>query len=164
LPLGAWLLKSLDPNEIKLGVGCAVVLMAALMLAGFRRGLRQQLGGLLCVGFLGGVLHTSTSVSGPPVVLFLANQGVDKDEFRANLIAYFAVLNAVSIGVFAGFSLLTPTVWLNAAAALPPLILGSLAGIWLARRIDQRWFRVIVLSLVAVLGAALVGSSLGNLR
>ena len=102
LPLGAWLLSSADPRLFKLGLGVLVVLLAVLMLSGFRRRVRHQRTGLAAVGFVGGVLHTSTSFSGPPVILFLANQAVEKDRFRASAIAYFFALNVASMGVFGG--------------------------------------------------------------
>lgn len=43
------------------------------------------------VGF-NGLLNDSTGMGGSPVVLFLANQGVDKQTFCANLVTCFSVL------------------------------------------------------------------------
>jgi uncharacterized protein len=159
LPLGAWILKALDPRGLKLAIGIGVVLMALAMLAGVKRRLKLERLGLAIVGFMGGVLHTSTSVSGPPVILFLANQGVEKEKFRANLIAYFTVLNLFSIGVYWAFGLLHGQVFTAGLAYLLPLVLGSLGGVWLARRIDERLFRQLVLALVVALGVALIIST-----
>jgi hypothetical protein len=159
LPFGAWILKVLDPHYLKLGVGLGIVLMGVAMLLGWRRNLRHERTGLATVGLLGGVLHTSTALSGPPVILFLANQGVEKNEFRANLIAYFAVLNLFSIGVYWALGMLNGSIFSAALAYLLPLLLGSLAGVWLAQRIDELLFRRIVLALVIVLGIVLAASS-----
>jgi uncharacterized protein len=160
LPFGIWILEVLDPTSIKVAVGLGVVLMAVTMLLGWRRRLRHQRTGLAAVGLLGGVLHTSTSVSGPPVIIFLANQGVEKDQFRANVIAFFTVLNAISIPMFWFTGLLTVAEVKLALVYLIPLVLGSLAGVWLVKRINEQLFRRIVLALVAVSGLALVVNSL----
>ena len=46
-------------------------------------------------------------MSGPPVILFLSNQGVDKNTFRANLSFYFLILIIATAGVFFAGGLLT---------------------------------------------------------
>lgn len=164
LPLGALLLKYANPAPFKLGLGLLVVLLAAVMLSGWRRTVRKEAAGLATVGLIGGVLHTATSVSGPPVILFLSNQGLAKDLFRANLLAFFAVLNSVSIVIFYLYGLMPARVLTMAAWYVLPLLLGSLAGVWLARRIDERLFARCVLVVVAVLGLALVATNLPVLR
>lgn len=160
LPFGVWILLALDPTSIKLAVGIGVIVMALLLLSGWKKKVRHQRTGLAVVGLLGGVLHTSTSVSGPPVIIFLANQGVDRDQFRANLIAFFTVMNVISIPTYYVNGLLTVVELKLALAFVIPLLLGSLAGIWLVKRIDERLFRRLVLYLVALFGLALVINSL----
>lgn len=159
LPIGVWILLTLDPTSIKLGVGFGVILMAVVMLLGWQRRVHHQRTGLAAVGLLGGVLHTSTSVSGPPVIIFLANQGVPKDQFRANLIAFFTVLNIVSIPTYWSQGLLTLAELKLALVYLIPLVLGSLLGIWLVKRIDEQLFGKIVLVTVTLFGLALIINS-----
>jgi len=159
LPLGAWLLRSADPRAFKLGLGILVVLFALLILAGFRRRVRHERTGLAAVGFLGGVLHTSTSISGPPVILFLANQRVEKDRFRAATIAYFFVMNLASIGVFSAFGMLNRPVLIWAVWLLAPLVLGTLAGVWLALRVNEQLFGRVVLIILILLGLALIATN-----
>jgi uncharacterized membrane protein YfcA len=135
------------------------MIAAAVLLSGFRRRLPHQKTGLGLAGFLGGILHTSTSISGPPVILFLSNQGVDKDSFRTALQCYFAVMNVVSIAIFAWLGLMGRATWVASAVYLVPLLLGSLAGVWLSRHVDELLFRRIVLGVVLALGITLIATS-----
>jgi len=64
------------------------------------------------------------------LILFFANQGVDKQRFRANLIAYFTLLNVGSIATFWLFGLLGREVAVATAWYLPALLVGSFCGMW----------------------------------
>jgi uncharacterized membrane protein YfcA len=116
---------------------------------------------LLPVGMLSGLLGGSTSLSGPPVILFFANEGGGKQHFRGNLIAYFTLLNVGSILAFWAFGLLGAQVWLACLVYLIPLLIGTFVGMWIARRVDELVFRRIVLALIAAIGIVLIASNLG---
>ena len=94
----------------------------------------------------------ASGVSGPPVVLFGLNQGWDYRVLRACLIAYFAVLHAVTIAVMGNFGMINSqtlglTVWV-----LPGLAMGYLLGIRLRDRINSTLFRNLTLCLVGLAG------------
>ena len=55
--------------------------------------IKNKFAGFTITGFISGILHSSTTMSGPPVALFLASQGTKKEEFRANLTAYFFIFS-----------------------------------------------------------------------
>lgn len=156
LPGGAYLLKVIDPALFKVALGVIVILAASALFFGLRLALRSGWRSLLPVGLLSGVLGGSTSLSGPPAILFFANQGVDKQRFRANLIAYFTLLNIGSIATFWLFGLLGREVLTATASYMPALLVGSVCGMWVARRINDRVFKRVVLVLIALIGAGLV--------
>ncbi|MFC1964354.1 sulfite exporter TauE/SafE family protein, partial [Chloroflexota bacterium] len=81
LPLGAYLLAILNPAIIKLAVAAVVIPFSVLLSLGHSHQFQKEAPGCLIVGFLGGVLTTSTSIGGPPAVLFLLNQGMVKERF-----------------------------------------------------------------------------------
>jgi len=163
LPLGAWLLTSLNAATFKIGVGVVVLLAAGALLWGLKLAIAPRWHSLLPVGMLSGLLGGSTSLSGPPVILFFANEGKGKQHFRGNLIAYFTLLNVGSIAVFWAFGLLKREVWLSCAVYLIPLLIGTFIGMWVARRVNERVFRRIVLALIAAIGLALIASNLKGL-
>lgn len=156
IPLGIFLLKSLDSAYIKAGIGVVVLAVAVAMLAGWTLRLPPRLAALLPVGLLSGVLGGSTSLNGPPVILYFTSQRPDKDVFRANMAAYFTAVNIVGIGMFTAAGLLTSTVLTMAAVFVVPLIAGTLSGIWLARQISERRFRHGILVVLALVGVMLI--------
>lgn len=163
LPLGAWLLTSLNAAAFKIGVGVVVLLAAGALLMGLRLAISPRWHNLLPVGMLSGLLGGSTSLSGPPVILFFANEGKGKQHFRGNLIAYFTLLNIGSIAVFWAFGLLSREVFVACAVYLIPLLIGTFIGMAIARRVNEQVFRRIVLALIAAIGLALIASNLKGL-
>ena len=74
-----------------------------------------------CVGtgLVAGFLAASTSVSGPPLVLFGLKQRWEPARFRATLIAYFLVISGFSLPFYWEMDLLTPAVWQFVLYGLP---------------------------------------------
>lgn len=49
------------------------------------------------IGCLSGILNTSTSMSGPPLIIYLTCTNRDKTSLRATCIAYFTIINYLGI-------------------------------------------------------------------
>ena len=152
VPVGVWLLKMLDVNVLKMLIGAAITLFGVAFLRGFAVRIGHERLAMAPVGIVSGILAGCTAMSGPPVILFLQNQGVGKQAFRANLGVYFAVIGAVSVAAFSGAGLMTAPVLRYAALLLPPVLVGGVAGIKLAHRIEERLFRRIALIVVTIAG------------
>ena len=88
--------SDLDGPYLKLTIGVILVVMSVAMLSGWSRPVKSPLLPLFPIGFLSGILQTTSAMSGPPIILFLTNQGMDKDRFRANILVYFALLGTIS--------------------------------------------------------------------
>ncbi len=163
LPLGIYLLKSLDGPVFKTGVGALMVGLAVLMLSGWRWQLAKPQRALLPVGFASGFLGGSISISGPPIVLFLSNLGVSRDEFRANSLGYFTLHGTIALAGFAIAGLLTREGALYALGLIPAVFLGTQAGLHLATRMNQLLFQRITLGAVAAMGFILFARNLYDL-
>jgi uncharacterized membrane protein YfcA len=163
IPLGIFLLKSLESSYIKLGIGVIVLAVTVAMLTGWTLRLPPRLAMLLPVGLLSGILGGSTSLNGPPVILYFTSQRPEKDEFRANMAAYFTAVNVVGLLMFLAAGLLTRTVLTMAAVFLLPLIAGTLVGIWAARQISERHFRSSILIVLALIGLMLIVMNISKL-
>jgi uncharacterized membrane protein YfcA len=98
-------------------------------------------------------------MSGPPVALFMANQGWERARFRTALNLYFVISDAVTLGVLAAFGLFRPGVVLTAAVALPFLLAGYAFGSRAWRRLSDRQLAITIAAVVA-LGDALAIVSL----
>ena len=152
LPAGIWLLRTADESFLKIGVGIIVILSSLIYLSGFRITVRREKLAMIPVGFLSGLLNGATTFSGPPVILFFANQRVPKHQFRASLAAYFLLLNVIAVPAFIASGLLTGETALNTLYLFPAVILGVLFGIRMAGLVSEKRFRFFALAALGVLG------------
>lgn len=155
-PLGVHALKVLDDTHLKVGVGLFVVLVSLALLAGWRMPIGGGKRTMVPVGLLSGFCGGSTSMGGPPIVLFLANRDTPKDLFRANLVCYFSLINVVTICALTYRGLLTGPVALKAAFFFPTMLLGTALGVYLSRRMPEGPFRKAVMLLVGFTGLSLL--------
>lgn len=159
-PIGIQILRLADANLIKVSAGIFVVFVAGAMIAGWSRPLRNPGRALIPVGILSGILGGSTSMGGPPVVLFLANQDTPKESFRASLISYFFFASCFAVLLQAAAGMYTRQVAMQSAAFIPPLLFGTFCGVALAQHVPEQAFRRAVLIGVACMGVVLLVSSL----
>lgn len=159
-PVGAALLIGLDGAIIRVVMGVVVGVTSVGMLLGIQRTASNERLASIPVGAASGLLGGATGLSGPPVVLFFANQGVDPKEFRANLVFYFQVLNLIALPSFAIGGILTRDVLMLSLGLLPGALAGVGVGIWLAPRIAVALFRRISLVVVLLAGVGAVVSGL----
>jgi len=155
LPPGIYLLTTLDGPGFKAGVGLFILAFSGVLLSGWTRPLRNPRLALYPVGFVGGFLNGSISISGPPVILFLTNQGMPKDTFRANLAAYFAVSGVLATAGFVIAGVLTREVLIYAASVVPAALIGTYTGVKLSTRVSQDAFGKLTLLCIIVMGLVL---------
>jgi uncharacterized membrane protein YfcA len=161
MPLGMYLLLVLDADILRVFAGVVIVASALAFLAGFKRQVRNERAAWVPIGLSSGLLSGSLSMSGPPVILFLSNQGVGKDTFRANLALYFMVMTVATAMVFYAGGLLTPEVLGLAVMLVPASLLGTLAGVKVSHRIKETVFDRVVLVFLLLLGIMAVVAGLG---
>jgi hypothetical protein len=97
------------------------------------------------------------------VILFLTNQGLAKEQFRANLIAYFLFLNIATLPMHSAGGLISLKVLRFAAIFMPALAAGALVGIRLIGHVPETTFRKTVLTLVIAAGFMVALAGLGVL-
>lgn len=163
LPLGIYLLHSLDGPVFKAGVGALMFILAALMLSGWRWQLKNPRHALVPVGFASGFLGGSVSISGPPIVLFLSNLNITRDQFRGNSLGYFTLNGAMALAGFILSGLVTREVALYGIALIPAVFLGTQTGLYLAPRLGQVLFQRIALGAAALMGFILLARSVYDL-
>jgi uncharacterized protein len=153
LALGAALLAALSREPLQIGVGVAVIAAALWQLRD--RGVAHRVPAAVA-GLTSGVLTTSISISGPPLVLWLEAQRLRPAEFRATLAALFLALNVVGGAVLLAIEG-SGAVDLGELGPLLGLVLiGYALGALAFRRLDQRRFATVVIALVVCTGVASV--------
>ena len=152
MPVGSWLLMSLDSELIARGVAGVVLVFSLILLVGWRYRGPRRLSTSLCIGAFSGVLIASTSVGNPPVMVYLLS-GQDRAEVnRANFTGYFAL------------TLLTLIIWMliqgqisiaavqRATILLIPFMIAVWIGGRLFRKSNESIYRRIALSLLLCVG------------
>ncbi len=158
---GILLLEHLNANALRVLV--AVVVMTASVLMYFAPAIgrgKDRLSYRLLAGTASGVIGSSTSLSGPPVVLYLLGREPDAASFRATLVVYFLIASTLRLVAFIVFGQINNDVLLMSSLAVPAMALGLVAGVWLRRHLDGERFRGVVLAiLVATSFAVFVGAA-----
>jgi len=160
-PIGTYLLIMMDVNTFKVFIGTVIFFVALLLFIGFQKKITHERLAVVPIGLTSGLLQGSLTMCGPPVIFFMMNQGVQKQEFRANLVAFIMVMNTGALINYYVGGLLTREVLTYSAGFIPAVAIGGVCGILLARRINEAVFRRIALAIVAFGGVSSALSGLG---
>lgn len=161
MPLGLAILILIDPDLLQVLIACTVIVFTILLARGMQIHSAGVFGDALS-GILSGVLRMSTSMSGPPVVIYLQGRGLTSDRFRATLAAFFVASGIISIGLFLAGGQLTRDTGLDLVPGLAALPFGLAVGGALYTRIDEHRFRLLVRTvLIASAVLAIVAVAVG---
>jgi len=164
---GVLILQALAKPTLQVVVGFAVLAATAIQARELRvAGVSSSPSSLVvpgAVGFVTGILTTSTGTSGPPLVLWFQRLGLGPVAMRDTLAAAFFVLNIV--GAAALFTL-GEDPGLPGAASAALLVALALAGYLAGRaafeRLHPRRFRTLGLLLVGAAGLASIIAGLAG--
>lgn len=109
-------------------------------------------------GFTSFLAHTG----GPPIMMYLLPQQLDKVAYVATINVFFMLTNAVKLFAYAGlgqFSALN----LSTSLVLAPLVpAGVWLGLWLQNKVNQRWFYRITQACLLLTGMQLIYQGLNR--
>jgi uncharacterized membrane protein YfcA len=163
IPFGTWIINSMEPDLLRLFIGIVVSLSAILMAVGIKFKINREKIASIFVGFVSGILSGSIAVGGPPVILFFTNQEVPREEFRANIAAYFAPISwAANLSFYVG-GLLTMQTILYSLWFVPALIAGVFIGNRFNELISEIIYRRAALIIVFSAGMLSIMNGLGIL-
>lgn len=161
VPAGAWLLTSIPPQTLKLGIGavlivyCGLQLWQRITLVVKPKTWLPDAG----VGVLGGFVGGSSAMPGVVWTVWTGMRGWNKDEQRAVYQPLNIATVAFSFLCFAANGLVTYDVGRLTLWVLPTTLLGVLCGIPLYRHISEAGFRKLILVILMGIGALLVAGS-----
>lgn len=149
IPFGIVFLARADARVARLALGAALIGFGLLLQRWRRLSVGAGSGPALATGMVAGLLGGAFNFSGPPVILYAASRPWTKEETHATLQLYFLASNVVIVTGQALSGLTTGPVVFAAAAALPALAAGAVAGWALHRRVgEDRFRRLVQLALV----------------
>jgi uncharacterized membrane protein YfcA len=139
--LGSWVLSSAGGSSLKITTYAVLLPLVIAQTAGQRWPLRREKLAAVPTGVAIGALYSATTISGPPIALFLNNQGLAQSQFRAAVyLVRVAESAATTIAYLFLHLFIAPSLDL-AGRLLPSLVLGLPLGMLLLRRLEPESFR-----------------------
>lgn len=155
---GVYILKIIDPSVLKVCIGILILLVSFFMATNYVVTIKREKLATFLVGIVSGFMGGSTSMSGPPVALFLMNQQQDKEAFRANLVRFFCFGNLATLIVMYYMDTVDTGVLTQLIYAVP----GVLVGVWLGEkvfaRVSPKIFRWLTLAIIFFCGVMSIAS------
>jgi len=156
MPLGLWLVLYADQQLIKQLMAATVLTFVFIMARGWRFRGRPNVFISLMVGGLSGMASASTSMGGPPVILYLLSGTQNARTVRATIIIYFvfSVIPVVT-GLALAQSIGIDTVW--RASILAPAFL---ATAWISSKFvhyaNETLFRRVTFALLTIIALSVL--------
>jgi uncharacterized membrane protein YfcA len=153
MPLGVWLLASIDKGTIVTAVSAIIVAFVAMMWTGWKyRGPRSAIAGAI-VGALSGAMMATTSVGGPPVLLYLLSGNDPPAVNRANIVTYYFLTQFLLIVIVLATGVAGWEALARAVVLFPVMVLGA----WMGGRLfhglaSERLYRNVALGILFATG------------
>jgi uncharacterized membrane protein YfcA len=100
LPLGVSILIHVDPETLRTGISCAILVLVAVIGSGWRYSKAPSLPLTAAVGAASGLMGGATGMSGPPVILFWLGGQNEAVLVRANINVFFGLMAVTSMIAF----------------------------------------------------------------
>ena len=161
MPFGLLVFLVVSDTFLRVFVGSVVLVAGVMLVRGFlipHASTRYD----WLMGAASGVLATSTSTNGPPLVFLMQAKRLAPGPFRATINMVFTASNAAAISLFALSGKITQAGVVAVGVALPSMLAGLRLGYMLRPRLDTDTFRVMVfvllfLSALSAFAAAFFG-------
>lgn len=155
MPLGIWALVSVDTRILTVAISIIVLLFVAVLMTGWRYRGPRPMAMTMGIGAVSGAMMATSSVGGPPVLLYMLAAERPARQIRADIVAYFLLTTIVLLAMVMAASPTGFAALLDAAVLLPVILFGTFVGSKLAGRADDRIYRAVAYAFLA--GASIFG-------
>ncbi|MDR1118128.1 MAG: sulfite exporter TauE/SafE family protein [Bifidobacteriaceae bacterium] len=155
LAVGALFLGLVSDVLLKRTMGAIVL---ALLIMGFwpeKLGVRRKAVGF-GYGTLAGFTTMVANAGGPAVSLYLLASRFDKMRFLGTSAWFYFAVNVAKTPISVGLGIVNLRVVAFALVFAPVVLAGTVAGLWVVRRINQRLFERLVMAFIGVAGVYLL--------
>lgn len=160
-PFGLLVLSVATNRQLRFGLAAVIIAFLIINLRGItiERGSRAV---DVVAGTISGVLNTSLSTNGPPLVMALHARHLTPSVFRATISAVFAGTGVITLGLFMASGRYGTDVRQLLVVAIPTMIAGYWIGARLRPRIDPPRFRQAVMILLVVTAIITLAGALAS--
>ena len=156
VPLGTWVLFTVDEDTMRRVVAGTAVAFTLLMLTGWRYdGPRGPLVASAFGGF-GGTISGAVTMGGPPVFLYLLSGRDGAASNRANFIVFGVALQFVAVVLFAGIGGITERALWLALVLFVPFAISVRLGTVFFKKANEDVFRRVSLGFMLLISAAIL--------
>jgi len=128
VPIGGYLLVTLDPLIARKAIAAVVALFSLLLLTGLRYSGPHRPGTSIMLGSVVGVLLGATSVGAPPVILYLLSGPDPQVVTRANLTVFVTAISVAGLLMLTLAGALTTPLAMSAALLCIPFVTATWLG------------------------------------
>ena len=114
----------------------------------------------LAVGITAGIATALVGMAGPPPLIYLMLGGAPMRTVRATLIAFFAIIYAVTVTANAVFVGVPRAAWLTAATLLPFVWIGGRIGLKVGEKMGEATAAALAIAVLAVSGLYTLAAAL----
>ena len=107
-------------------------------------------------GMAAGFTTMAANAAGPVTALYLQLSRVDKMRFLGTSAWFYFIVNLSKTPLSASLGLFTPRVLSSAVVLVPVVLVGTVIGVQVVRRVDQRAFDLLTLATSVVAAGALI--------
>lgn len=149
MPFGLMIFVFISEFWLRLFVGIVVFVAVVVLLKGFTLHHSHRSSDWL-LGGLSGVLATSTSTNGPPLVFLMQAKAMEPAIFRATISTVFSITSVGAIVLFVFSGNVSRIGVIGVLIALPVLAIGLKLGYAIRPRVDAQRFRSFVFLLLTL--------------
>jgi uncharacterized protein len=152
VPLGGYLLLTLDPGIARKIISGVVILFSSMLLSGFRYRGTPRVVTSLALGSVVGALLGATSVGAPPVILYLLSGPDPIAVTRANLTIFVTAISVIGLAMLAVAGAITGALAATAMLLTIPFLLSTWLGGKLFGRLSDTGVRQLAFGLMLCIG------------
>ncbi|HKV15081.1 MAG TPA: sulfite exporter TauE/SafE family protein [Reyranella sp.] len=153
MPLGVWALASVDKGTIVTAVSAVIVAFVVVMWSGWKYRGGRSTAATVTVGALSGAMMATTSVGGPPVLLYLLSGNDSPKVNRANIVTYYFLTQFLLIAIVLASGVAGWDALARAVVLFPVMIAGAHLGERLFHGLaSERLYRNVALGILFATG------------
>ena len=161
MPFGLLLFVIVDESVLRLLVGSVVLVATILLVRGFS--LRStHVWSDWVLGAVSGILATSTSTNGPPLVFLLQAKKLEAAYFRATISTVFSITSVGAIALFVVAGKVTSEGVAGVIISIPILIIGLKIGYLCRPIVKEQSFRQIVIAMLILASVSAFASAVAS--
>lgn len=159
--IGTLTFEFMSPSRLRLLLGIVAISFTLhhFLQAGLQKSGQQKLftpavgiGAAAVAGFTSFIAHAG----GPPITMYLLRRGVNRTQFVATTVVFFAVVNYVKLAPYAWLGQFDASNLKTSLALAPLAPLGIGIGVWLHNRVTDRFFFRLAYAMLLVVGLKLI--------